>query len=652
MKKTPETDGLVYQAALFIREENKNGRSIPAYPTVIWRFLKGCETSAFLPFYKKHPDLYGMRPALRLREVKESLSRLAADGKVSVSRKTARGEIYTANTLSPSAPAAPAAPAKSAAPAKPAAPAPQAILSRLKKGDPFDEYRAKRLVGVSLMAHQKAGAEIAERYDKFAFFYDTGTGKTLMALSILAEKAEKESGRFLIVAPKPLIKNAWLSDARHFPDMRILPLSVNISFEEYKALYREWAEKAGEPLEEDAPFLREKNRLIEKLTGWADHFIINMESIVKKEKAERLLEKIRVNGLVVDESAILKNFDTKSSRRVRVISAKMKYVYLLSGKPAPNSPLEYFSQMKIVDPQTFSMSFDRFRNAFFVTQGFRSAFKNKRAEKEVTEMIGRRSIVVRKDECLDLPEETRQILTVEPEPQTRRFYKRVLANLISEIVDMEGKRGTTAKMNHLARLSKLREIACGFYLDEKGQYHTSAEKLELLLLLLDSIGQEEPVIIWCNFQYEIQLIEQALEKAGKTVVTAYGKTKSVDDSVVRFQSGGAQYLIAHPKTLKYGVTFTNCHYAVYNSLSFSYEDYYQSHDRIFRKGQKNKCFFYHLITKDTIEQYIYENLKNKDLHARVYERLIKESGRFSIPDEQIARAAEVARGRAAAAARH
>jgi hypothetical protein len=83
-----------------------------------------------------------------------------------------------------------------------------------------------------------------------------------------------------------------------------------------------------------------------------------------------------------------------------------------------------------------------------------------------------------------------------------------------------------------------------------------------------------------------------------------------------------------------------------------YEDYYQSHDRIFRKGQKNKCFFYHLITKDTIEQYIYENSKNKDLHARVYERLIKEAGRFSIPDEQIARAAEVARGRAAAAARH
>ena len=46
-----------------------------------------------------------------------------------------------------------------------------------------------------LMNHQKGGTLIAEKFNKFAFFYDTGTGKTLMALDIIHRKAATK-GRF------------------------------------------------------------------------------------------------------------------------------------------------------------------------------------------------------------------------------------------------------------------------------------------------------------------------------------------------------------------------------------------------------------------------------------------------------------------------
>lgn len=119
------------------------------------------------------------------------------------------------------------------------------------------------------------------------------------------------------------------------------------------------------------------------------------------------------------------------------------------------------------------------------------------------------------------------------------------------------------------------------------------------------------------------MIEEALLKQGKTVVTAYSGTKSVDDSIEAFKDGTAQYIIAHPATLKYGVTFTHCTYAVYYSLSYSFENYYQSHDRIYRKGQTKPCTFLFLLCPGTIDMMIYEVLQNKGDIAKAMEDYVK-----------------------------
>ena len=69
-------------------------------------------------------------------------------------------------------------------------------------------------------------------------------------------------------------------------------------------------------------------------------------------------------GLYTPMSAILKNYNGRTSQVMREVAEKLKYVYLLSGKPAPNNVIEYFSQMKVVDSETFDMSYDRFLNMF------------------------------------------------------------------------------------------------------------------------------------------------------------------------------------------------------------------------------------------------------------------------------------------------
>jgi hypothetical protein len=82
-------------------------------------------------------------------------------------------------------------------------------------------------------------------------------------------------------------------------------------------------------------------------------------------------------------------------------------------------------------------------------------------------------------------------------------------------------------------------------------------------------------------------------------------------------------MVAHPKTLKFGVTFTGCSYAVYFSKSDDYEEYYQSHDRIYRKGQVMPCTFIDLVVIDTVDEDINKVVKTKGNTSLIIENMVR-----------------------------
>lgn len=523
----------------------------------------------------------------------------------------------------------------------------ESVRRRIVGKDAFADYFTQNQCDLPLMSHQIAGAEIAEQYNRFGFFYDTGTGKTLMALEIMMNKEREFGTHFLVIAPKPLIKSAWLDDAKHFKDMRLLPLSKNMRPNDYADLYDLWFAqddphkrwRRPDPDEfGDVRFSAEdKKKLFKTLEKHASHYIVNIDLIREPKKSDEFFKKYPIEGIIIDESAILKNYDSKQSRRVRVLSKKkrVRFVYLLSGKPAPNTTQEYYSQMKIVDPDTFSMTANQFLNLYYKQTGSKWVIKNQHAETAVTKMIANRSLIVKKEECLDLPKKISQTINVELNGESRSFYSDVMRNMVTEIIDLDGNKVRSRRMGKLARITKLREIASGFYQDRDNRFRVSFSKISALMALLDDIGDYQ-VLIWCNFQFELEEIERHLKQQGKTVVTAYGKSGNrLDDNIAAFKDGTAQYMVANPKTLKYGVTFTKCHYAVFNSLSYSYEDYYQAHDRIYRKGQTSSCVYYHLLTEDTIDQIIYDCIEGKHKRSEIFERLIKKASRFGVGKDLI-----------------
>lgn len=466
-----------------------------------------------------------------------------------------------------------------------------------------------------LMEHQVKAVEIAKKFDRFAYFLDTGTGKTIAALEIV----KKKGGKWLVVVPKSIIRTGWYKDYIDFySELKVLPISNNFTIDELIEINSLW----GNPINLRIKSKIDRETIIKKLSKYSDVIIINPESFMKYLE---VYNEIGVNGLIVDESTKIKNPVAVFTKNVTDVADKMKNVYIMTGNPDPNSKLDFYSQLRIIDPMIFGNSYYEFRNKYFESYGYHGykwRFKNNMLD-DFAIKVGRKSFTIKKEDCLDLPDRTDEVREIILNKYEKEKYNEMVYNWFIKLANNR----ITAK-TYASVIMKLRQLTSGFIINTdtaEVQHIGMKSKLDELKNLLHDIGDNQ-VIIWINFREEARMISEVL---GNKCVTANSETKSVDNSVEKFQSGEVQYIVANPATLKYGVTFTgnrmvkNCSYAIYFSLSYNYEDYYQSRDRIYRKGQTEKVTYFYLIASNTIDMFVYNKLKQKGKSSELFSEIVQ-----------------------------
>ena len=430
-----------------------------------------------------------------------------------------------------------------------------------------------------LMNHQKNAALRALNTPRFGFFHDTGCGKTLESIEIFKQKGV----RTLVVCPLSIIELAWLKDIEKFaPEIKACNL---------------WQ------------LLQNKSNVgrvrLRKAMEECDLFVVNFEMFRARNN---FFNELDIKMLIIDESSRMKSNKSQITKNIIKFADNIDYCYLLSGTPAPNSPLEYWSQIRVIDPSLFGQSFYAFRNQYFYAYGFGNYLWAMKPSMEDTfrQKLATVSEVVRKEDVLDLPERTDNYRKVSLSKAERDAYEDMKNHLIAMV---EGKEVVAA--NSAVKMLKLRQGTSGFFFDEDGNIvRTGTSKLNELMDLLEEIGNHQ-VIIWDHFHEEgDQIMKKLSKKAGRVDGTVTSQQTRID-TVNAFINGNLQYVVAHPGSLGHGVTLTNCSYAIYFSLSHSYELYVQSRDRIYRKGQKNACTYYHIVAANSVDNAIMQALKNK-----------------------------------------
>lgn len=322
--------------------------------------------------------------------------------------------------------------------------------------------------------------------------------------------------------------------------------------------------------------------------------------------------------IVLDESHRAKQHDGKTGKFIGELRKHAKKRNILTGTLIPHSPMDVFSQYLFLDPNVFGTNFYKFRSQYAVMGGWGGkqivGYQN---QDEMHEKIYSIAFRVTKD-ILDLPEEQHIIRDFDMNDEAWGYYQQ--ANSELGIVLGEDRIRTDVV---LVQLLRMQQITSGYlpvyreWYDDNDKLHHELDrvekidsgKAELLEEILDDIG-EEPVVVFCRFQHDLDEIKAAAEKLGRTYGEISGRSKSalsdkaeLQDNVqvagVQIQAGGV------------GIDLTRARYGIYYSVGYSLGDYEQSLARIHRPGQEKPVIYYHLIASGTVDETVYSNLSSK-----------------------------------------
>lgn len=350
--------------------------------------------------------------------------------------------------------------------------------------------------------------------------------------------------------------------------------------------------------------LTDKNALEAFLSVVQDHGytqriigVINYDLIWRRPQLLQL-EKFT---LLLDESSLITNEQAKRSRFILKLNALN--VILLSGTPTGGKYELLWSQMHLLG---WKISKQMYWNQYIETHyedvnGFPllivDGYKNVNRLKK--KMRDHGCHFLKTDEVVDLPEQVNQKSYVMPSKEYLKFKK----NRIITVDDKELVGDTT-----LTRLLYERQL-CGQY---------SQEKLKAFVDLIQSTN--ERVIVFYNFWEELHKMQQALMDEDFMIINRFsvvnGKIRALqnyeqkEDSItfIQYQAGA------------YGLNLQKACRIIYFTPPLSSELFEQSKKRIHRIGQKSTCFYYYLICRGSVEEKIYEVLKQrKDYTEQLFE---------------------------------
>lgn len=462
-----------------------------------------------------------------------------------------------------------------------------------------------------LMRHQQLGVELSHINDRYAFFYDTRTGKTLMSLEIILQDILRNpEHKWLVLCPLILIENAWKEDiAKFFPDMEVVSLHATTKAQRLK----QFAKKAN-------------------------IYICNIESFVAYRDH---IDKLGIHGCIVDESSAMKSNSSKFSKEAVDYAYTVKRWYLLSGTPAPNGEWEFYRQLQSIDYYGIHSSYAQFKRHFFDNVSHNPQYEKLRVKaerySELLELIRGYSIYVDKEDVLTTPGRDFIPVEVTMPDELKEKYNQLRRELSLEL----GESVSITSPSTAGNLNKLNQMSSGFIIDTEAKLHNkmvssnnleeplrkethllSTYRFEALYQLLESLDGKQ-AIIWCTYRKEFEVIKRHL---GDDCGLVYGgvNIQEKNDNILAFKQGKIKYLVANPASCDKGLTLTNAHISIYFSLSYSYELWKQSIERIYGdiRSQPNKCYYYIFLARGSVDTAIYTSVLNKgDISLAVLDHL-------------------------------
>jgi SNF2 family DNA or RNA helicase len=412
---------------------------------------------------------------------------------------------------------------------------------------------------LSLRPYQRDGIEYLRANGGCGvLFWEMRLGKTLTTIRFLSHR--RDAQRILVLAPYSALAG-WKKDLKENKKDIYLIYEIN-------------PKKRVQLLDH-----------FEKMNGW---FLLNKEAFLYLDFLS-----ISWDAIICDETWLANPLSKITKYFLK--NTKARYRILLTGTPAPETELQYYTQLTWVNPAILGCkSYWDFRVRYFRPEGFDWVMSLKGKTFLAKRLASYCSVLTRKDAGLD-KEKIFRNRVIQLTPATRKKYKQVESALYDgKILKFAGQ-----------RWNECRRLCSG------------AEKEAELLSLLAGELKESKVMIWADFVEEVERIANILD-----CFYIHGAVPANEREEIRMTFlHEKRHLVAQPQTWKWGTNLSGVDTVIFFSLPQSLMTWQQVCERTVDLEKDDSLLIITLTAENTVEEDIRKSLENKETRVNQIDRL-------------------------------
>lgn len=441
--------------------------------------------------------------------------------------------------------------------------------------------------------YQEEATDFVAARDYAAIFHEQGLGKTKIAVDVMLRWLQKqEVDTVLVFTKKGLVAN-WIREFKAHSQLTPLVVSENSTKNYY--------------------VFTTPTRLV------LSHF----EAAKKEIRRFKAWLSSRRVGVIIDESAKIKNPDAELTQAFFELSQLFAKRVIMTGTPVANRPYDLWAQVFFLDSgAALGTDFKEFKRETDLTADLRHDAQAFEAYRHRLEGINKRisdfSIRETKDGGrIVLPSKEFQRIECDWEPAQFELYRQVREDLRALIVQ-DGLLVEDDQESILKRLLRLVQISSNpAMIDES--YTAEPGKFEPLYHLLTDITRKgEKAIVWTNFNDNCEWLVKKLSVFGAHALNGKMPMERRNAVVKWFMENPEdQVLVATPGAAKEGLTLTVANHVIFYDRTYSLDDYLQAQDRIHRVSQTRTCYVYNMLMVDSVDEWVDCLLEEKRLAAQL-----------------------------------
>jgi len=374
---------------------------------------------------------------------------------------------------------------------------------------------------------------------RIAVFADTGLGKTLIQLSLAQNVVNHTKGKVLILTP--------------------LAVAFQFILE---------AEKLGIT---DIEYSKDGKH--------------NKSIVICNYERLHYFNKEDFEGVILDESSILKNFDGKIKNQVTSFVKKIPYRFLSTATPSPNDFIELGTSSEALGYMGYTDMLGKFfknnNNSIDPKHAGEKWYLKPHAENDFFSWVNQWAVMVKMPSDLGFSDE-----------------KYILPEL--KINTHTIKNNSLLSVN--GQIQMFNKTAKGFNEVRHEVKQTIKERCEKAV----ELAKGKTSVYWCNLNDESKELSRLDPEA--VVIIGSQSMEKKEQILLDFANGKIKRIITKAKMTGMGLNWQHCNHSVFFP-TYSYEQYYQSLRRFWRFGQKRDVTI-DMVVSDG-QQGVLESLQTK-----------------------------------------